>query len=112
VQWPASPFPSWQESTGEGNFVIVELRSRRDLQLEGISMQHCVATYADDCETGRCSIWSLRWYDAGGRIRPLVTIELDANGRLQQAYAKTNQNPAPEYLAMIKNWMATFPVTA
>jgi len=109
-QWPASPFPSWKETTMEGHFEIVELRSRRDLQLEGISMQHCVATYANDCEARHCSIWSLRWHSVEGRIRPLVTIELDRNGRLQQAYAKTNQDPPPQYVAMIRKWMATFRV--
>jgi len=111
-QWPASPFPSWQETTEKGHFEVVELRSRRDLQLEGISMQHCVATYADDCEKGRCSIWSLRRHDDQGRVRPLVTIELDRNGHLQQAYAKTNQDPPAEYMAMIRKWMATFTVPA
>lgn len=111
-QWPASPFPSWREFTSKGHFEIAELRSRRDLQLEGISMQHCVATYGDDCETGYCSIWSLRWHDMQGRIRPLVTIELDRNGRLRQAYAKTNQDPPSQYMAMIRKWMATFRVPA
>lgn len=108
--WSASGLPGWRMSANQGLFEIAELRSRRELQLEGIAMQHCVATYADDCEAGRCSIWSLRWHDARGRIRPLVTIELDRNGRVQQAYAKTNKDPSAEYMAMIRKWLATFQV--
>jgi len=63
-------------------FEFIQIRTAQDLVDEGISMHHCVGSYADKCANGRSIIFSMRKDGKG-----YVTIELDTrNYKVSQQY--------------------------
>lgn len=86
-------------------YKIVELTNKQMLQNEGLVMNHCVGSYAQQCLNGHCTIWSLRekkqnnWFS-------LVTIELDRNKTVRQASARFNATPTKEHMDMVSDWAA------
>lgn len=87
-------------------WTITELRTDRDLFLEGQAMRHCVAAYADRCARGQTSVWSLR-VETGRGGRRALTIELDWAGRVvRQARGTANRRPRPAELDLLAAWAA------
>ena len=75
--------------------------TQHDLSQEGSMMGHCVGGYCNQVEAGDTSIWSLR--DAKGE--PHATIEIDPRtNHVIQVQGKSNQDPIPEYKALIAQW--------
>ncbi|MEO1033848.1 MAG: PcfJ domain-containing protein [Bacteroidota bacterium] len=73
---------------------------------EGQAMQHCVSEYDDDCEEGRCSIFSLRQEVEGEPIKRLVTLEIELPSyEIVQAKAKCNQEPDSKSMELISHWI-------
>ena len=60
---------------------LVELTSSAELQDEGKTLQHCVASYARLCLWGRSRIWSLRRSGRSAAFRSVATIEIDPKAR-------------------------------
>jgi hypothetical protein len=71
VAYPLSPF-----GEAEG---VVQIKTRRDLQLEGGLMHHCVASYDSACVSGQCFI-----YHIGPAAPEGSTLELLPDGRVGQ----------------------------
>jgi hypothetical protein len=76
-------------------WTIQELLSSKELQEEGRAMHNCVATYADSCAQGGCSIWALRLSVAHEATRRhIMTIEVDNKARaIVQARGPCNTTP-------------------
>jgi len=73
---------------------------------EGSAMQHCVFEYDDDCEEGRCSIFSLRQEIEGEPMKRLVTLEVELPSfEIVQAKAKCNQEPDGKSVELINHWI-------
>lgn len=101
--WARSTYQAFNYQKDQIKFSITELVSYEDLCYEGKVLNHCVATYINDCLEGRCSIWSLR---CTGEEKPisLVTIEVDREGYIEQALGKYNAQPEEEEMALIRQW--------
>ena len=84
-------------------WTIRELLSSSELVREGRAMRHCVATYADSCGKGRCSIWSMEVEDAG-KVRKLQTIEVGSDGVIAQCRGYANALPTRGEFSLIKDW--------
>ncbi|WP_299121473.1 PcfJ domain-containing protein [uncultured Winogradskyella sp.] len=83
-----------------------ELLSSAELYDEGNEMQHCVSEYDDDCDEGRCSIFSLRQEVEGKLIKRLVTLEIELPSNvIVQAKAKCNQEPDSKSVELINYWI-------
>ncbi|MEL6105311.1 MAG: PcfJ domain-containing protein [Planctomycetota bacterium] len=115
-QWPASVIPAIEVTCGakgcanksEVKWQIVQLRSARELRIEGRILKHCVGRWGYDqlCVRGRSSIWSLRRWSQG-QMRRAVTIELlPSRFVISQAKGKANRPPTPEEAAIIRKWAA------
>jgi len=107
LYWAHSPIKDFklEEGTGvnERTWTIVELTSSASLFDEGRAMKHCVASYAESCASGRCSIWSLCLYEiAGGRRR--ATIEVDKNDTIVQARGPINKALTQQEFRVIRLW--------
>lgn len=89
------PRSSWQP-TGIGDFLVQEkdsygtenvwtireLLNTVAMLEEGRELKHCVRTYADDCQKGKTSIWSLRVRPThDSKTRRLLTIEVNNSRR-------------------------------
>lgn len=85
---------------------IEEITSASDLAREGRVQKHCVASYVSRCVSGMSSIWSLRYYNAGGQILKIgATIEYFPKvNRVGQIKAKSNCEVTPFNLKYIKKW--------
>ncbi|MDF1658447.1 MAG: PcfJ domain-containing protein [Verrucomicrobiales bacterium] len=88
---------------------MVELTSHRELDAEGRDMNHCVRTYAGDCEKGISSIFSLRSRRLHeGMLDREVTIEVDRRERrLLQVKAWRNRRPHPLTRKIVIEWCET-----
>ncbi|MEM7038583.1 MAG: PcfJ domain-containing protein, partial [Bacteroidota bacterium] len=97
-------FGSVKEKTYQ-RFELVQLSSYNELAREGRRMRHCVASYASSCASGRISIWSLRKYNLFGEETPLVTIELNMQGkRVVQVRGKCNRLADRRERRIVKEW--------
>ena len=106
-------------------WTIREVRTERDLQVEGNLMGHCVGSYCGPVQRGDSTIFSLR----DPQNAPHVTIEMEGRAQMNngvpityfnsdpeekrnwrdawevvQIQGKGNAEPIPEYKAMIKEW--------
>lgn len=84
-----------------------QIKTSKELALEGNMMRHCVYSYRDRCRDGHISIWSLSTssdpkYDKSAKRR--VTIELSNDGRITQAKKKANIAPTADERKIIYKW--------
>ena len=97
-QWPASGIGALtyteQGEHGKARWAIQELLTAEELAAEGYEMRHCVLSYAVRCQTGACSIWSMRVGDSEGAVRRVLTISVDnSHRRIMQVRGKYNALP-------------------
>lgn len=80
---------------------------------EGNAMQHCVSEYDEDCEEGRCTIFSLRQEVEGQLTKRLATLEIELPSyELVQAKARCNQEPDSKSRELINQWINNSQVTS
>lgn len=74
-------------------WTIHELTSRQELQEEGKTMRHCVASYDSSCASGNSSIWALRVRTPlEEKARSVMTIEVHNHRRaIVQARGRCNK---------------------
>ena len=94
-------------SKGKGEsvytYTIKQLLSGRALRDEGQAMRHCVASYAQSCVKGKCSIWSLEKITKKATEK-CQTIEVDNNKVIVQSRGKLNRLPIAQEMSIIKKW--------
>ncbi|MFT3786947.1 MAG: PcfJ domain-containing protein [Tepidisphaeraceae bacterium] len=87
--------PSWR---------IVELLTTEELESEGESLHHCVATYAYRAAAGESAIYSLR-RNVAGQLKSSVTIEVwPAQRAIVQARGLQNAFPNSDDRKLIETW--------
>jgi hypothetical protein len=113
--WKSSGIPGLSVQTGPRDrpeeqllWTFRELLSSQDLIDNGRRMKHCVASYAQSCVRGACSIWTLerRYRDSeSARGDTILTLEVDAARTLVQARGQQNRMPTDPEKALITQWM-------
>lgn len=90
-----------------GNEIIwkfTQIKTAKELQLEGNKQRHCVFSYKDSCIKGYCSIWSLSTIDHLGITSKKLTIELSSGLSISQARGVANRSPKPQEQAILEKW--------
>ena len=82
---------------------IEALLSRRAVYREGRDMRHCVASYADRCAAGECSIWSLK-ASVGDLVMERLTVEVSRDRVIMQVRGKCNAPAGREALDVLRRW--------
>ena len=94
-----------------------QIKTARDLALEGERMRHCVATYQSWCVAGETSIWSLTCefpdgsHNAGRRDASRhngATIALHRDGRIMQCRGFANRSLNAAEVEMVRRWATAF----
>jgi hypothetical protein len=109
ASWAPSGIPAFRVTEGNGSarrlYAITELIASTELEEEGAAMNHCVATYAARCQSGKCSIWSLTAEDELEPVRRLLTVEVLNQGRvIIQARGKCNRLPSADEIRILTLW--------
>ena len=101
-------FTQDEEIGGERRvYEIVELLLTEELREEGAAMQHCVASYASACASGRTSIWSVRVRLGTGRTVRLATVEVRNRDRtIVQVRRRCNKLPTEREFKIMARWEA------
>ncbi len=87
-------------------YTITELINSAELEEEGLTMRHCVASYRPLCESGEESIWSLTVEDASGQADRLLTLEVrNRNREIVQARGRCNRLAEIDELHILSQWM-------
>lgn len=94
---------TWQSKEEDGKYRIIELCTKKELEKEGVIMNHCVGSYAPTCRSSDVSIWSLQEYKKE-KWYSLVTIELGGEV-IRQARGRFNRSPNQDELDIISKWM-------
>lgn len=95
---------------GANEWRIRELLSGAELIAEGRAMQHCVASYARSCATGRCSIWAMEVTTKLG-LEKRQTIEVSGEGMIVQCRGKQNRLPTSAEFVILMQWARTAGLT-
>ncbi|TVQ18001.1 MAG: hypothetical protein EA382_18230, partial [Spirochaetaceae bacterium] len=110
LQWIRSGIPDFElvegkrESANMRVWRIVELLSSKELEEEGRSLGHCVATYASSCQRHASSIWSVRRESATGVTR-LLTVEVDMKRKeIVQIRGLRNRLPEANEMTIVNRW--------
>jgi hypothetical protein len=83
---------------------MMELINSAQLRREGAALHHCVASYADRCNRGSSSIWSLRFWQAE-KIHHVLTVEVDPSKRaVIQARGRANRAASGRPLRLLQDW--------
>ena len=90
--------------TNSVHWVIRQLRSAKDLQLESEELKHCVASYHSSCARGDCTIWSLSRSEDGSSYQRRQTIEVDKGGTIVQCRGLANRDPTNEEWSIVNDW--------
>ena len=85
------------------DYKVIQLNSFFQLREEGNYMHHCVASYANQCNFGNCSIFSVREYVGEEYIDTGATIEVRGNN-IVQVRGKYNRKPDDMVIKVIKEW--------
>jgi hypothetical protein len=112
LDWPKSATPDFEFVEGSAErknmriWRIFELLSSKELIEEGRQMKHCVATYAQSCHRGDCSIWSMT-LQTKDETQKIVTIEVrPVQMMIRQVRGKLNRLPDPKEREIIQRWAA------
>ena len=84
-------------------YKVIQLNSFFQLREEGNYMHHCVASYANQCNLGNCSIFSVREYVEDVYLDTGATIEVRGNN-IVQVRGKYNRKPDDMVIKVIKEW--------
>lgn len=82
------------------DWAINEIRTPRQLILEGTIMRHCVATYRGEMWSGDCSFWSMT---QEGKRRITIQVQ-NKEKRIDQVSGKTNRELRPEEVKHLQAW--------
>lgn len=105
--FPISPLQGLRINHADGQIIIRQIKNLRNLVKEGNSMNHCVATYAPQCIGGYSSIWSMRQISASGKLKRLLTIEVqESDKRIQEVRGKSNRVAKKREEVWINTWVA------
>lgn len=105
----SSGYRSFKKRTGKGDnmrtWIIRELLSSAELLAEGRVLKHCVASYAQSCARGDCSIWTMELETSGG-TKKRQTIEVRSDGTIAQCRGYRNAWPDQSEFEIVKEWAA------
>jgi hypothetical protein len=104
LAWRGANYKPFEHITEEGHtYRILQLTNSAALTLEGSRLSHCVGGYAYQCQQNRCSIWSLRRYEARSETS-VITIQVNAAHQIVQARSRFNAVPAPKEMDLVLKW--------
>ena len=83
-------------------YSIIQLKTNKELIIEGSYLKHCVGSYCDNCLNGNTFIFSLRLRNKK-TIERLITIEVN-NDVIIQARGNTNRDCNDIENEVIKKW--------
>lgn len=103
--WRPCGIEGYRYEKQDGDIVVEELISTKELVSEGKTMKHCVASYAHLCLKGRAAIYSFRKYTAGTMLETLATIEVNLfSKKIVQAKGKMNKPVSNEVRRCMELW--------
>jgi PcfJ-like protein len=103
--WNSSGMHGYKLERKEDVIKMEELTSSKSLADEGITMKHCVASYAPFCMNGKVAIYSLRRYVMGTLADRLATVEVNLSlKRVVQAKSKLNRKISDEAKKYLHEW--------
>jgi hypothetical protein len=103
--WQSCGIEGFRHEKHDGDIVVEELISTKELVREGQAMKHCVATYAHLCAKGRTAIYSFKKYTQGMLMESLATIEVNLfSKRIVQAKGKMNKPISNEVRKCMELW--------
>jgi PcfJ-like protein len=99
ITWPRHR-ADWSLDAVEGRWLVRELCTGEELVEESMALHHCVSGYAYRCAQGASQIYSLSRDD----VR-VLTIELDAAGRVVQVRGAANRSPTARERDLVATWL-------
>jgi hypothetical protein len=100
---------------GDGDERVVwrlrQIKTAKELYLEGLRMHHCVASCKFSCVYRGISIWPLTCEFPPGRLNRGVTLELSRDGEIVQCRGFANRRPCEQEVRIVKRWAGEYGLT-
>lgn len=104
-EFKISPIKSMRIKQGKRLIRIRQITNLKNLALEGNKMNHCVATYAGECLNGTSSIWSMNEILSVGKMKRLITIEVEEETKkVLQASGNSNRDLYEKEKRWLQMW--------
>ncbi len=104
-----APWPDRIFTTGDDvRIVIAAITTPKDLVEEGERMDHCVASYLRKCQEGESYIYSMYRQEGEETPKPLLTLEVQPPGRLEQVSGKFNRAPDANESSYVRQFCAEY----
>ncbi|HEY3282187.1 MAG TPA: PcfJ domain-containing protein [Armatimonadota bacterium] len=85
-------------------WTVTEITDSTALRDEARKMHHCVASYQENVEKGKFSLWSMR-SRRGHIVKRATTIQVNHSGhRITQCRGACNRQPRPEEKRILRMW--------
>ena len=103
IKLPKSSIEKFYIEEDDCSFVIRQLKTNKDLFMEGNALHHCVGSYTNNCLIKGSFIFSLRQIDDYNTEKRLITIEVYDN-KIFQKRGKYNRTCLPFEDKIIAKW--------
>jgi hypothetical protein len=80
-------------------WTITQILNTKELAAEGTAQHHCVYSYRSRCQSGDCSIWSVKFNN-----NRKITMEVTNDGRIVQIRGYANRGAHADELHVIDRW--------
>lgn len=105
-EFKISSIQSMRIKKGKRLIRIRQITNLKNLALEGNKMNHCVASYSGECLSGTSSIWSMNEILAVGKMKRLITIEVEEKTKkVLQASGNSNRELYDLEKKWLKKWV-------
>ncbi|MFK7774536.1 MAG: PcfJ domain-containing protein, partial [Saprospiraceae bacterium] len=105
-EFKISSIQSMRIKQGKRLIRIRQIINLKNLALEGNKMNHCVASYAGECLSGTSSIWSMNEILTIGKMKRLITIEVqEKTKKILQASGNSNRGLHEMEKRWLKKWV-------
>jgi hypothetical protein len=99
--------PPWYPTAKVGDFDILPIETSAELYREGAAMHHCVGTYVEAVQNGRCYVYSVRQADK--RIATFALVRGAVSGELSEIRGPCNAQVPEKTIAAVRRWLRAQP---
>ena len=104
LEWPSCGIPGFETKEMDNYYQISEILSSRDLRDEGVDMHHCIASYVNDCKSGKTAMYSMLRTLEHGSERELSMEVSVLTKTIVQARKRYNELPTSMDLRIVQSW--------
>jgi hypothetical protein len=99
--------PPWYPAAKVGDLDFLPIENSAELYREGAAMHHCIGTYVDAVQSGRCYVYSVRQCEK--RIATLALVRCPVSAELSEIRGPCNAQVPEKTVVAVIRWLRAQP---